>query len=842
MTGKLLRRLRTGTRRMSMGKVRLVFEELEPRTLLNATVLIDNGLTHQVINGWGTEFTKEFDPNASEIATILSLVYGQLHLNLGQAGQLLEAPVPDFTRTADSDPDPFTINWTGFQGWQEQDNHDNWINAPSTIQDAGGQFLTAKQLGYTDYFLGSSFPNIRWENPWLDGIRRTDPATYRDKVARELLAYYEFYRDNYGEVPPLFQFGNEELTGNHALFAGGTTDTYPGGPTQEMVDLIKTCGQRLAANGFGSVKFIVGSEETEAASLNLATAILADPQARQYVGAIGYHEYPYGSEYSSLGRVLQDSGTGNPPADGVQVRNSLRNLCQEYGVPVWLTEVSHGNVGGSPPVQGNTFDALRARAIDIHDNLVYGNISSFIFQGAYWDTVLQQAHFGTTLTLSQLQAEDGDAFVVVGDPNASQWQLTMGAYALGQYSRWVRPGDIRVEANSDNALVQVSAFRDDAHGTDSFVLINNSNQAQQVTLVLTGATFAGSLNGEQSTASASWSPLSGITPTDGTHVTLLLPPQSVTSLSAPLAADANDLGFETPHLGTGPLAYQYGPSGSPWTFTNGAGVAGNGSDFTASNANAPQGTQVAFLQGYGDISQSFTLAAGNYSIGFLAAQRAGNASRQTFEVLVDGALVGNFTPGGIGYAAYNTTGFTVATGAHTIDFVGLDPDGQDNTTFLDQVRINQALAGYGFELPNVGTGPTAIQYNPSGTPLTYTGHAGVVGNGSDFTAGNPDAPQGTQVGFLQDTGSFSATGQLAAGTYSISFEAAQRAANYSSQAFAVLVDGIVVGAFLPGSTDYTAYTTNRFTVTAGHHTIRFVGLDPDGRDNTVLIDQVFLLQ
>src|SRR5262249_23329291 len=188
--------------------------------------------------------------------------------------------------------DPFTINWNGFQGWQEQDVHDNWINAPSTIQDKGGNFLTAKQLGFTDYFLGSSFPNIRWENPWLDAIRRTHPTTYRHKVARELLAYELYYQNNYSETPPLFQFGNEELTGNRAIYAGGTQDTYPGGPTQEMVDLVKTAGQRLADNGFGAVQFLVGSEETESASLDLATAILADPVARPYVGVIGYHEYP----------------------------------------------------------------------------------------------------------------------------------------------------------------------------------------------------------------------------------------------------------------------------------------------------------------------------------------------------------------------------------------------------------------------------------------------------------------------------------------------------------------------------------------------------------------------
>ena len=56
------------------------------------------------------------------------------------------------------------------------------------------------------------------------------------------------------------------------------------------------------------------------------------------------------------------------------------------------------------------------------------------------------------------------------------------------------------------------------------------------------------------------------------------------------------------------------------------------------------------------------------------------------------------------------------------------------------------------------------------------------------------------------------------------------------------VDGTAVGTFTPGSASYTAYTTASFTVTAGLHTIRFVGLDPDGadKDNTAFIDQVCL--
>src|SRR5262249_38106953 len=108
-----------------------------------------------------------------------------------------------------------------------------------------------------------------------------------------------------------------------------------------------------------------------------------------------------------------------------------------------------------------------------------------------------------------------------------------------------------------------------------------------------------------------------------------------------------DPGFEKPSVGTGTYdSFQYQPDGSPWTFSDGSGVAGQRSGFPAGNPDAPDGTQVAFLQGTGTASQSITFAAGTYSLSFLAAQRQNvQYSSQTIQVQVDGAVVvGTFTP------------------------------------------------------------------------------------------------------------------------------------------------------------------------------------------------------
>ncbi len=240
-----------------------------------------------------------------------------------------------------------------------------------------------------------------------------------------------------------------------------------------------------------------------------------------------------------------------------------------------------------------------------------------------------------------------------------------------------------------------------------------------------------------------------------------------------------DQGFESPSLGSGSAAYQIDPTGSPWTFSGDAGVAGNGSGYTASNPNAPQGSQVAFIQITGSASQSFYMAPGVYDVNLQAAQRAIGPSDQTFEVLVDGQVVSTITPGGTSYASYTSGSFTIGTaGSHTLSFVGEDPLGGDNTAFIDQVSVQSVTANQpfdpGFESPDVGSGGSAYQYNATGSPWTFTGTAGVAGNNSAFTIGNPNAPQGSQVAFIQMVGSASQVVALSGGTYSISLEAAQR--------------------------------------------------------------------
>jgi glucose/arabinose dehydrogenase len=298
-------------------------------------------------------------------------------------------------------------------------------------------------------------------------------------------------------------------------------------------------------------------------------------------------------------------------------------------------------------------------------------------------------------------------------------------------------------------------------------------------------------------------------------------------------------GFEAPNLAG---SYQYLPSGATWVFTGGAGITGNGNAFTSGNGVAPEGSQVAFLQGNGMVAQTVNLTAGSYTLSFQAAQRGNyQVGTQIVLVQIDGVTVGQYQPPNTTYSGYTTPSFTIAgSDNHTIALVGAG-SGTDFTAFIDDVRLTagstSSFSNGGFESPNLAG---AYRYAPPGATWVFTA-AGITGNSNAFTSGNSAAPEGSQVAFLQGHGMVAQTANLSAGSYTLSFQSAQRG-NYQvgTQIVLVQLDGATVGQYQPPGTAYSGYTTPAFTVaSSGSHTIALVGAG-SGTDFTAFIDDVRL--
>jgi hypothetical protein len=158
------------------------------------------------------------------------------------------------------------------------------------------------------------------------------------------------------------------------------------------------------------------------------------------------------------------------------------------------------------------------------------------------------------------------------------------------------------------------------------------------------------------------------------------------------------------------------------------------------------------------------------------------------------------------------------------------------------------ISNFGFETPAIST----YQYNPSGGGWTFTALSGANGSGisannSAFTGGNPNAPQGSRVAFIQGTGiiSQSLMGLVSGAVYQVTFSAAQRNNIYGQQAgqtWQLQLDGTAIGTYAPAESaqSYVDYAATFTASSSGSHTLAFVGTNTHGGDNTIFLDNVRL--
>ncbi|MEO7733282.1 MAG: glycoside hydrolase family 30 beta sandwich domain-containing protein [Kofleriaceae bacterium] len=474
-------------------------------------VVIDNGKPHQTMQGFGAT-TLSLVYNATdnvpaELRTqAIDALYHQVQLTMGNLEvEPFEAPASNVYAPANDDASAATF---GAFNWVQSDNMMQKVVTPGAA------------FGFDHYWIGPVI-STGFALSWAPALRASSYQRYLDELAEHVAAVAIHWRDQYGVTPAYMQLFNEPLSGNGEL---------AGGSVAEIIDIIKRCGNRLRAERFATMKFVVTAEETEAISLRDAQMILADPEARSFVGAIAYHPYPYGSTYASVPNILATSGTGAPDLAKVTLRNQLRDLGAQYGIPTMMVEVSHSEV------PFDSFDGVRGRAIQIHDELTYADATAFFGMNAMWDSTSHAQHY-------QGRPDPGfysetDSIVLIDNAMKKVVISPMGR-AIGHYARWIKRGAVRIEATSDDPLVQVSAFRDEAQGRMVLVAVNNADVSRTLAVTtLSAPTLAGTVTGERSTASIAWEPFTG--PAAPTGWSLELPARSVTSMAQAMAAPNPD--------------------------------------------------------------------------------------------------------------------------------------------------------------------------------------------------------------------------------------------------------------------------------------------------------------
>ena len=537
----------------------------------DVTVDIDAAQVHQTWYGFGCThnsgiFGSVDTMTASQRAQYVDLLFNQVRIRTGQIPSAFEAPsnsgINFFVNQANDDANPANINWNGFCTFYSDQFKAN-------VVDLAGSGETGDL--YPDVHI-----NTRWASKWLEPIRTSNYSAFLDECAEQVLAQIIVFKNTYGREPLYAHLYNEPTSGNGELLNG--TDTM-------IADIVARCGDRLRANGFSLVKFVVASQETEEVSLTTAVAVMSNPNAAKYVGAIAYHTYPYGSMYSYIPNILNTSGRGQPNASRIAVRQQLRDLGKQYGVPVWMTEVSNGFYGDNTPANLDSFTGAIGRAIHIHDEMLYAEASSYFGMNGNWSIAANQMHFGNTGV-----GANPDDVIFIDQPNNRVFITGIGR-AIGHYARFINKGAQILTSSSSNPLVQVTSARDSVTGALSVVVINNDSIAHSLAVNVAGLALGGNVSGEQSTADVYWNALTPFPVTGSGGYTVTVPAQSITSLSA------------GPGAGNRPPVVTSGPSALPASVAVGEVV-----NFVA-DATDPDGDTLSYAWDFGDGSTGAGAAA-----------------------------------------------------------------------------------------------------------------------------------------------------------------------------------------------------------------------------------------
>ncbi|TDC80335.1 glycoside hydrolase [Streptomyces hainanensis] len=246
----------------------------------------------------------------------------------------------------------------------------------------------------------------------LPGAAACASGDWRQAYADYLVQYARFYAREGIELTDL-NFTNEpDLTTSYASMVF---------TPEQAADMAAVLGRTVA--------------ESEFADLNVACCDAAGwAEQRAYTEAIEAH--PEASE-------LVDVHTGHP------YRNPATSPLPT-DKPVWMSEWNpNGDAWTEGWDDGTGYDGM-SLAEDVHEALADAEVNAYV----YWFG----ASLGTTRAPIQLDGAD--------------YRVSRRLWALAAYSRFIRPEAVRVEAASEHASVEVTAFRN-ADGSRVVELLNH---------------------------------------------------------------------------------------------------------------------------------------------------------------------------------------------------------------------------------------------------------------------------------------------------------------------------------------------------------------------------------
>jgi glucuronoarabinoxylan endo-1,4-beta-xylanase len=180
-------------------------------------------------------------------------------------------------------------------------------------------------------------------------------------------------------------------------------------------------------------------------------------------------------------------------------------VCQQYGKPIWQTEVMNSKGGYT-----GTITEGQRWSTSIYQALNQGGFSAWF----YWWAMNYTNDNGGLINYSN---------------TAWTYQIPKRVYTIGQFSRFIRPGAALLTSNSSSSSIEVTGARNTT-GTVALVLSNTSTSAATVTVTLSNdSTPPSSMTPFRTSASENQVQLSPISVSGGAF-TITVPASSVVTV------------------------------------------------------------------------------------------------------------------------------------------------------------------------------------------------------------------------------------------------------------------------------------------------------------------------
>jgi len=246
-------------------------------------------------------------------------------------------------------------------------------------------------------------------------------SQYYDALARYYLRYLQEY-EKHGVFVDYLSLFNEP-------------DIYTKIPYNEIDVLLRDhVGPLLKKEGIRTRIMLSEAPNREDAARNYPL-VLDDPAARQYVSVAPYHGY----DNKDWDKIL--------------------NLHRQYpDLPLWMTEVCYAYDAGTPksmPLPRFDFEDG-----DYWGNQIFNDLEVDTSAWIYWNMILDEK--GGPWSVSEIHGNPDPNVqhpVVIIDRRSKKVTYTGLYYYLAHFSKFVRPGDVRIKTTGSLDGVRVMAFK-----------------------------------------------------------------------------------------------------------------------------------------------------------------------------------------------------------------------------------------------------------------------------------------------------------------------------------------------------------------------------------------------